>query len=157
MYDVPWADVVHWSDRRWYDWNRFGLDVHRGKYKIARHEVDDPRVKQIKKIREQCLYSEPDGCAGRDTGGSAINLAYLFGGEQIILHGFDMRRTQGEQNNYHSRHLAGTADNRRYEHIFIPSIKAMVEPLRRAGVEVINATPGSALTCFPYIHADKVL
>jgi len=39
----------------------------------------------------------------------------------------------------------------------LPKFPTIVEPLRGAGVEVLNATPGSALTCWPMESLEKLL
>jgi hypothetical protein len=94
---------------------------------------------------------DPRRVAGPDSGSNAINLAFLFGARRIVLFGFEMR-----PGNWHDRHRRVTPPQR-YAEKFIPALEAMAVALKREDVEVINATPGSALTCFPIVAPDEIL
>lgn len=82
--------------------------------------------------------------AGGNSGFQALNLAIQFGARRIILLGYDMRGS----GHWHGPHKTGTDPNNRsaanWRRIFAES----APKIARLGVEVINATPRSALTCF---------
>jgi len=80
---------------------------------------------------------------GSNSGFQAINLALQFGCRRLVLVGFDM--TRGHFFGEHPQPLIRNNDYRR----FVPHFKRAAEMLPQ-GTEIINATPGSALTCFPY-------
>lgn len=103
------------------------------------------------------VLSENDIGLGMDvihTGGNggyqAVNLAFLMGFKKIILLGFDMQRTGGKTH-FHGDHHGM---NNPYDNLFrqwIQNFDLMAKDLRAAGVEVLNATRETALTCFPRI------
>jgi hypothetical protein len=90
---------------------------------------------------------------GFNSGFAAIVLAVQLGYTKIRLLGYDMRVVDG-QTNFHSDHVR-TTPQEAYERQFKPAFESLVEPLKERGIEVVNATPDSALTCFPM--SDDVL
>jgi len=144
----PDADILFVMDRRWWTWNRSRLDQNRSEYRVARQfhgpEFDAPwPVIEIGHDKFGDLSESHDRLAGTSGGAMALNLAYLLGAATIFLHGFDMRPT----GNYHEDHQIPTHTHL-YESEFIPSLERMAA--RLAGkCTVINATPDSALKCFP--------
>ncbi len=153
---APWADVLYWADKRWFNWNRDRLGEHTGTYKIARFAPEVPTEHDIKVLPQggAPLSEDPTRLAGFCSGGAAINLAYLFGAGRIVLLGFDMH-ADARGDNWHRRHKQGT-DKARYVTHFMPPIAAMAWPLKQRGVEVINCTPGSALSCFPIVPLEDL-
>jgi hypothetical protein len=158
----PDADVLFWQDERFYRAAAEQMREHTGAYKITRKMTRIPTPYDIKLIgrldpdqnRIRGLSNDPERVGGSCSGGSAINLAYLFGATQIILLGFDMQRT-GPNGNWHRWHsMQAKADD--YKD-FMPHIVAMAEPLRAAGVEVWNTSLDSALTCFPKRRLEDFL
>lgn len=150
---APWADVLYWADHRWLAWNHGRLGEHTGTYKICRHRPKIETGFDVKVLphSKAALSDGPTRLSGFCSGGACINLAYLFGATRIVLLGFDMGGGQ-----WHDRHLKPT-DQNRYRTRFIPTIEKMAGPLRAAGVEVLNATPGSALTCFPMTTLEEIM
>lgn len=94
--------------------------------------------------------TEPYVLGGKNSGLAAINCAWLMGAKRAVLLGFDMRPVEG-RNNYHSTHPVSGKPNytHRYVQIFIPEIAKASAFIEKVGFVVINATPNSALTCFP--------
>ena len=88
---------------------------------------------------------------GDNSGFQAVNLALLFGCTHIILVGFDMRRVDGRAHFFgeHPQQLNRGTQYERFAKHFERSAK-----LLPAGIRIINATPGSALTCFPMMDLD---
>jgi hypothetical protein len=71
-----------------------------------------------------------------------------MGAARIVLLGFDMRIADGRSHchdDYESR------DPNLYETDFRPAFEGWNAAAFRAGVEVVNATPGSALTEFAVV------
>jgi hypothetical protein len=83
---------------------------------------------------------------GSNSGFQAINLALLMGARRIILVGFDMRIANG-QRHFFGDHPAGLRNTSNYQNFIRAFDRAatMLPP----EVEILNATPGSALRCFP--------
>jgi hypothetical protein len=91
---------------------------------------------------------------GKNSGFQAINLAILMGGNPIVLVGFDMRSADGNRyfNGKHPTH-------RQQDYGFREFIEAFGFAARHLPrhLTIINATPGSALKCFPRKTLDDAL
>lgn len=86
--------------------------------------------------------------SGRSSGQTAVSLAVAMGATGIFLHGFDMRLVDGRE--HHHREYEGRQRNVTvYDVKFIPAFAGWNEQALRAGVRIVNATPGSALREFP--------
>lgn len=85
---------------------------------------------------------------GGNSGYQAINLAYHLGAREIVLTGFDMRHIGGRAH-WHRDHAKMNAPALHLR-VWIRQFEALARDLERAGVRVINATPGSALPWFPF-------
>jgi hypothetical protein len=97
------------------------------------------------------LSDNPAKITGESSGAHGINLAYLFGCRPICLLGFDMIGP-----NFHTRHPTQPKEARYASH-FRPALERMAVALKEREVPVFNATPGSALTCFPYVPLSEIL
>lgn len=106
---------------------------------------------------------------GRSAGFSLVNLAYLAGATRVILLGYDLRYApdyDGKQ-----RQIGSTP--RHYFGEYAPELQHWPSMRVRAGiheeligyyesvaaqnvVEIVNCTPGSALTCFPAASIDAL-
>jgi len=83
---------------------------------------------------------------GLNSGYQAIGLAYLWGARRIILLGYDMQRTGG-RSHYHGDHEGGLGNLGTLPEWGRRMI-GLGADLRARGVEVVNATRETALTCF---------
>lgn len=125
-------------------------------------ENDKLHYDNAKKFDLNIVYGRQGKGLGRDvihygnnSGYQAINLAYLWGAERIILLGFDMQHTSGKVHFFgdHPKHLA----NGPCFHSIIPMFDRLAKDLEEEGVEVINATRTTALTCFKTQDLETVL
>jgi hypothetical protein len=154
---APWADLLFFADGmdRWYGWNRNRLHLFQGDLIVTRTQVPpphDPRLRRLIFDPKQALSRDPAVLAGFCGGSSAINLAHLLGARVIVLLGFDMR----SNGNWHDLHrLPSLPDQHRAK--FIPALERMAPELDRDGCLVLNATPGSALRCFPEADIEELL
>lgn len=155
----PWADVLYYCDSSWWKRHRIAaLRIFTGKYRISIGTSEDDTLR-IQPSRTSGLSQRPGSlCHGGNSGYQAIGLAYLFGASRIVLLGYDMR-VVGERSHWHDGHPGGTLASQQnaLQEMFLPHFASLVEPLQRAGVEVINATPGSALTCWPHRPLGEIL
>lgn len=154
---APWADVLFFADgqTRWYGWNKHRLHLFQGEYIVTRTQIPaghDPQLRRLQFVPKENLSREPDAVAGFCGGSSAINLAYLFGARTIVLLGFDMK----PNGNWHDLHKLPCLPNQHRDK-FIPALERMAPELARDGCLVINATPDSALRCFPMADIEDVL
>tara|TARA_R100001244_G_scaffold47793_2_gene42607 strand:- start:2216 stop:2557 length:342 start_codon:yes stop_codon:yes gene_type:complete len=92
---------------------------------------------------------------GGNSGFHALNLAVQFGADRIVLVGYDMRVDRGTH--WHGQHPQGMNN---------PSEKNVVRwrnavddaapMLAGLGIEVLNASPISALTAYPKVSFEDV-
>ncbi len=93
---------------------------------------------------------------GRNSGFQAINLAVQFGAARIVLTGFDMWLDRGiHWHGPHGRALnnPGAAQLAKWRRI----VDAAAGDLAALGIDVINATPGSALTAYRFASLEEAL
>lgn len=130
----------------------------RGRYIVSISDIRDPAVKHLRNAGKSGLSLLPDRLFHlTNSGAQAMNLAVLFGASRIVLLGFDMR-TDGDRTHWHEGHGRPAAEvNHHCAKVFLPHFLKLVEPLAAAGVEVLNATPGSALTCWPHVPLAEIL
>jgi hypothetical protein len=146
---APWADVLYGSGadaggQTW--WSREGKNL---TFPGLRYTLD-PRAKQWASVLGnggECGLS-PDPatvCTGSHSGYQAMNLAVHLGAKRIVLLGYDMQRTGGQDHYFgahpHSRELP--------YHLFLFRFPTIVEPLKALGISVVNASRQTALDLFP--------
>lgn len=87
---------------------------------------------------------------GSNSGFQAVNLAIHKGATKIVLVGFDMREVNGHRHFFgpHPPSLRNSGDYKN----FIRAFEQAPAP-----VPIINATPGSALTCYPMMSLEEAL
>lgn len=159
---VPWADVMYAGDSGW--WDRYGADA--ADFQGERWTRDEMaalkyRLHLVRKREGKGLCRERGFVhTGGNSGFQAVNLAWHFGARRIVLLGFDMHRKNG--GHWHGEHH----DTRGRPMLSAPSthitiwrneFDAMAFDLRAEKVEVLNATEGSALTCFPKVDLARAL
>lgn len=91
-----------------------------------------------------------------NTGTSAVNLAYLMGARRVVLVAFDMKLRDGSAN-WHIN-LKDRPNPEIYAR-FISHFERLERERLAAGAafEIVNATPGSALTLYPFVDlAEEV-
>lgn len=93
---------------------------------------------------------------GSNSGYQAINLAYLWGAGQIVLLGYDMQTTGGKQH-WFGDHPAGPMQCQSNYSGFMGNFTKLAEDLAARGVDVVNCTRETALTCFRRDSLDNVL
>lgn len=167
---APWADVLYYADRSWWlahrdEWiDQAGVRqpgaraLFTGKYRVSIGTSEDC-TNRLRSTGASGLESNPSCLKhGSNSGYQCIGLAAHFGVSRIVLLGYDMR-VDGARTHWHPGHPNHTPDRqqRSLEHVFLPRFASLVAPLAAAGIEVLNATPRSALTCWPIVALDQVL
>lgn len=162
-YDLaPWADVVYGCDASWWR-NRNGLLSYHG-LKVSytrelRVQFKDIHFVDLDKY-DDVIRLSPLGKVGSggNSGFQAVNLAVQFGATRILLIGFDM--------DHHARHPHwygrnnGPGRTNPDHHNYDRWRKAFYQStgvLNTAGVEIINGSKVSALSCFPKMRVVDAL
>lgn len=153
---APWADILYACDNQWWEWHK-GVPDFEG-YKLQHNNG--------KSIKDHSCYKGPypgvdsmisDGLSGFSdrtdrirTGGNsgyqALHIAIQLGASTIILLGYDMHANEGPSH-WFGEHPNGKQPDDRYTK-WIKEFSALREEADRRDIEIINATPGSALKCF---------
>lgn len=157
---APWADVLYACDARW--WDRYFVEAELTCLPTVQFWTQDAkaakfahRVRHVQSVRSEGLNRQPGVInQGSNSGFQALNLAWQFGAQRLILLGFDMQATGG-RSHWHGDHPDTLNSNNPYR-MWLDQFGPLARDLAKAGAEVINCTPTTALTCFeraPLAHA----
>ncbi len=91
---------------------------------------------------------------GPTSGHVALNLAVLKRSRRIVLLGFDYGEMDGRRH-YHDAY--GWHQEAAAWAIWAKEFDAMARPIAALGIEVVNASPQSAITAFPRMTIDEAL
>jgi hypothetical protein len=158
---APWADVFYSGAREYWTRTERGALVRafRGLKVRLCLDADGAHLNAdgivcLRNTGVQGLECAPTGLRHyQNSGGAAINLAVHLGAARVVLLGYDMGPSNGR---HHFHETAPTPHGSPYA-LFRQLIGSMVGPLARAGVEVVNCSRQSALTCFPRARLEDVL
>jgi hypothetical protein len=146
---APWADVLYAADARFWMSHqetklftglKFGLQPCIGRADVT----------VLRNTGRLGLELDPTGLrTGGNSGYQAIGLANHLGASTIILLGYDMRRIRGRAHWFGS-HVSPLHDPSESQLVtWRAHFATLVGPLTDLGITIVNATPDSALTCFP--------
>jgi len=178
---APWADVVYSSDQIWWG-NHYksmrafsGLKVrvnpsqHRVSLKPAPNGVCPGCYRRLplnkdcwcegivtmRNAGERGLSLDPSAIVtGHNSGTSAINVAVHLGATRILLLGYDMG--PDDRGRRHFYDTGATAISSPF-YKFRQLTETMAEPLKAAGIAVLNCSRRTALDCFPCQPLREVL
>ncbi|MBS0330767.1 MAG: DUF115 domain-containing protein [Proteobacteria bacterium] len=151
-------DVVYACDYLWWKLNHM-----KAKQNIPRRQLwtqDRAAAEQFQLSHIQ--WEGKDGLGKRglrvngNSGAGAINLAYHFGARRILLVGMDMKPGPNGEKHWHPDHPKPLVQGQQFEE-WRKKMGVLAADLKTEGVEVINCTPGSALTCFPMGDLEQEL
>jgi hypothetical protein len=149
---APWADLLYACDAAW--WQQYrpefaGVMVTQDE-RVVSGADRIPRVVRVPSVNEKGLSWDPARIhQGANGGYQALNLAVLMGARRVLLMGYDMRVVDGKKH-WHGDHPVNLNNPDASQlATFRAAFATTVSELARAGVEVFNCTPGSALDCFP--------
>jgi hypothetical protein len=158
----PWSDVLYGCDAAWWR-NANGLPKFSGLKVSATGRIatrfPDIRIVQVADPSGDRLIFSPPGTVGSggNSGFQALNLAVQFGARRVLLIGFDMTDQYGVH--WYGRASGNGRSNpaewnfKRWRAAFDT---ASVQ-LKTAGVQVLNASDLSVLTCFPKVTVEQAL
>jgi hypothetical protein len=158
IYSYPNAQVLYWTDSRFYTWYKKDIDNFCClKYTIKQGNLYNEDVRVLRKGAVHGLEEPRDTLAhGNNSGYAAINLAYHLGAKRIILLGFDMRN-DGTKTHFHDGYPTRGTGDRMYIDKFLPGFKSLASSLKQKGITVLNASTYSRLNVFTKISLDAAL
>lgn len=149
---APWADVLYAADAKWWKWQYRDrpdeINAYTGlRYSLNPDATKYPNVQVLKRTGSAGLELRAWGLRTGENGGyQAINLAVHLGAVRVLLLGYDMQITGGQQH-WFGKHDSSPSPSP-YS-MFRKKFDTLPEPLRVAGVTVINCSRETALTTFP--------
>lgn len=177
---APWAAVWFFTDTGIYE--RYKDDVERWPGLVVtlsrktKRELDAPdqvaargfeRIKRVKGYGAPpypprwnhrpgfAPLGNPEIQQGRNSGNTAASLAIAMGATTVALLGYDCRVVNGRE--HHHNDYAGPRDLNLYESEFLRGFDGWNEAALASGVTILNCTPGSAITEFPFVALDELL
>ena len=114
------------------------------KDKVLRIDVAD--LVQRLEVFPDCMYTS--------SGHTAAGFAAVLGAKRIVLIGFDCRMVNGRS---HGHGDYTQPDPNSFQLRYIPSWEGMAKVFARLNIPVINATPDSAVKCFPFLTLGEAL
>ena len=152
---APWADAIYAAEQKWWDWNKAALQyLPRLKVTCSPTAAMAHQLIYVEPRMEFGLCLDPGGIAhGGHSGYGGVNVARHLGAKRIILLGYDMQ--PGPQGEHHffgghpdNTHLAYESRLRGWPRLYAA--------LTDAGVELINATRETAITCVPRVPIEEL-
>ena len=157
---AAWADVLYAADAKW--WRHYHPRVTFDGLKYAIEQAPDqpptdwsqwPDVQVLRNTGAEGLELDPTGLrTGYNSGYQAVNLAVHFGAARIVLLGFDMWNGPDGRQNWFGWHPLHTPSP--YP-IFLQAFASLVDPLKAAGVQVVNASRFTVLKAFPQVPLEE--
>jgi tetratricopeptide (TPR) repeat protein len=174
---LPWTDVAVTHDpshlvERFHGYERpvvagLPLDAIRARGTLPGFELRRRLLSDRLSELDDVLHS-----GGHTSAYTALNYAYLLGARRVVLFGIDLNALpraedywHGGQDRYNQRRLAELESRPTFARWWAyrarklsgaPDVFASTLPqLAAAGVEVINASPDSAVTCFPKVTPEE--
>lgn len=93
---------------------------------------------------------------GGNGGYQAINLAWLWGAKRILLIGLDCKPGEKGKAHWFGQHGKGLSKIQNYKH-WTRVFPQLADDLKAEGVEVINLSRETALTCFPRMSLEEAI
>jgi hypothetical protein len=156
---APWADVLYACD---YLWFRENIDRAAKGFMGDIWTQDRAAAERWPYQLHWLRHSAQDGLGLRalntngNSGFGAINLGYLFGSRRLLLLGFDMKLGPNGEKHWHADHSKPLVQAQTFDEWMRKGAK-LAHDLKAAKCEVINCTPGSAMSCFPMSTIEKEL
>ena len=154
---APWANLLYACDRKWWAVHG-GAPAFAGR-KVSLETTDWDDVQRIACSGKRGFDLNPGYVrTGSNSGYQAVHLvAGTLGAARIVLLGFDMQPGK-ERDHWHADHPAPcSAPQRDTMARWRGFFDELAPGLAQHGVGVVNATPGSALTCFPRVALEDAL
>lgn len=154
---APWADVLHACDEKWWEVH-LGVPEFAGlKFSLQNGARQWPGVQVIGAQGDRGLSADPsEVTTGKNSGHQAINIAVHLGAKRIVLLGYDMQAREGAPSHFFGEHPKPLKAMPAFAYC-ISCFESLVQPLALLGVEIVNCTRETALTCFPRQPLEAVL
>ena len=158
---APWADLLYACDDAWWRSDPEALSFPGVKLTQDERTAERHRGRVARVVSQAAPgLSFEDGLihTGGNSGFQALNVAVQAGANPILLLGFDMGASPTGKKHWHADHPPGLNNPGDINFAYWrTAFESAVPDLERAGVQVWNCTPGSALDCFTKMTLDEAL
>ena len=157
---APFADLLFFADSKWWEWHREKPEFkafagQKCTIQSTGAMVGDDEIHMLRNGgREGISRDSAELRTGGNSGHCALNIAAMAGAAHIALLGYDARQGENRKKHWFGDHPDGTAPTYRE---MIALMRTTAAPLAERGIEVLNASPGSALDCFPRATIEEFL
>lgn len=157
--------MLYGADKRWWEAHN-GVKEYAGikatTYKASRPKEYQETAEKFDLLRIPGIhetssfgFESPVIHYGNNSGFQAVNIAIHTGLNPIILLGFDMRIIDRKRH-WFGDHPTELNIKSNYNS-FIKAFHSAAPELAKRGIDVVNCTPGSALTCFRNMALNEAL
>ncbi len=136
---APWADAIASTDAAWWKHHPAALDLACPKFGAM------PDFRAIPGVERLPVDT------GTNSGLLGIMVAVKLGASRVLLCGFDLKDAGNHFFGAHPTGLKSTPPAR------MEMFKRQFAGYRPRGIEILNCTPGSALTCYPFSTLETEL
>ena len=154
----PMTDLLYHCDARWWRYYK-GVEDFYGCQRVSLEDVPElPKVKQIirSRLRLGLELVPPYIVTGGNSGYQTINLAVHYKPKEILLLGYDMKKSLNGDYNVRGDHPKAIKGSTKFS-VFQQKFTHLVEPLDKLGIKVYNCTRDTDLHCFPKRRLEDVL
>ena len=165
---APWADMMYFCDKRWWEWHRDDAELQEAMARARRGELliatldntellsSHPYLLSFKNTGRHGIEREAMGVRnGSNSGYQVLNIALHLGVREVLLIGYDMRAVDGRMH-WHPEHPIPTPSTL-FESLLLPAFKTLAPELAAAGMIVKNCCVDSALDVFPRMTLEEAL
>lgn len=139
----PWADILYWCDRKWFNWHKDKREFRNFmgvKATLSNCEADWNFGRGV----ETGLNDHPEVLnTGKNSAHQCVNLAVHLAATEIYLMGIDMKKT-GNKTHWHDNHIIKT--NPEVYDKMLPLWETIIPDLGQT--KVINCSLTSRIECF---------
>lgn len=158
---VPWASALFSLDATWIRRRRAEVESFQGEvYLAVAEDFDEPLPKnaiRLLRVRgARGLSDNPSSVCmgGGNSGFGAFNLAYLKGAQRIILLGYDYCHSKVHWFSNYAWQSGNSHDAMYYK--WAQEFKYTTRQLAAKGIEVLNASWNSTISCFPKVELSQL-
>ena len=143
---VPFAQILYFSDYRFYYWHKDDIDQFKGAKFTASPKVKDNSITVLERTGKTGLDIRIGRIKdGGSSGYGAINLAYHLGATEIILLGYDM--VSNNKSNFHSGYKIKNVKEDTFKK-FLEPYTELASILTTLNIKVYNTNLNSGLEVF---------
>lgn len=160
---APWAEILYACDARWWRHHNYVSCFKGDRWtqenngSTWRGEAEGNGINVISSKNGVGLSVEPSLIhLGMNSGFQAINMAYLCGARRIILLGFDCGVWDRNKTHFFGKHPDSLERPSPY-HLFRKTLSKIAIDLDDNGVDVVNCSRMSTLTCFKTGKITEIL